>query len=88
LPRALIEAMSRGLPSIGSNVAGIPELLPEEVVFNKGDVEGICKVLGSLIEGDLANYANLNYIKSKKFNLLSLQKVRSELFFKYLRSLK
>jgi glycosyltransferase involved in cell wall biosynthesis len=88
LPRALIEAMSRGLPSIGSNVAGIPELLSEEVVFTKGDVPGICNVLDTLIGGDLERYANLNYIKSKKFNLLSLQKVRSEFFFKYLKSLR
>ncbi|ACY12947.1 glycosyltransferase [Haliangium ochraceum] len=29
LPRALIEAMARALPAIGSRVGGIPELLPE-----------------------------------------------------------
>lgn len=28
LPRALVEAMARGLPAIGSQVGGIPELLP------------------------------------------------------------
>ena len=33
LPRALIEAMARGLPCIGSQVGGIPELLtPEDLV--------------------------------------------------------
>lgn len=30
LPRAMIEAMARGLPCIGSTVGGIPELLPPE----------------------------------------------------------
>jgi glycosyltransferase involved in cell wall biosynthesis len=30
LPRAMIEAMARGLPCIGSTVGGIPELLPAE----------------------------------------------------------
>jgi len=30
MPRALIEGMARGIPAIGSNVGGIPELLPEE----------------------------------------------------------
>jgi glycosyltransferase involved in cell wall biosynthesis len=33
LPRALVEAMARGCPAIGSNVGGIPELLlPEDLV--------------------------------------------------------
>jgi len=33
LPRAMIEAMARGLPCIGTNVGGIPELLlPQEIV--------------------------------------------------------
>src|SRR5690606_42058407 len=30
LPRALIEAMSRGLPCLGTRVGGIPELLTDE----------------------------------------------------------
>ncbi|WP_219210068.1 glycosyltransferase family 4 protein [Variovorax boronicumulans] len=33
LPRVLIEAMARGLPAIGSDVGGIPELLPIEFLF-------------------------------------------------------
>lgn len=36
LPRALIEAMSRGLPACGSSAGGIPELLDESVVFPTG----------------------------------------------------
>lgn len=34
LPRSLIEAMSRGLPCIASNVGGIPELLNNDMMFN------------------------------------------------------
>jgi glycosyltransferase involved in cell wall biosynthesis len=37
LPRALIEAMARGLPCIGSKVGGIPELLPEDALFPAND---------------------------------------------------
>jgi glycosyltransferase involved in cell wall biosynthesis len=37
LPRALLEAMARGLPCIGSAVGGIPELLPPEDLFPAGD---------------------------------------------------
>jgi len=37
LPRAMIEAMARGVPCIGSDVGGIPELLPDEDRFPPGD---------------------------------------------------
>lgn len=37
LPRAMIEAMGRGLPCIGSTVGGIPELLPLEALVKPGD---------------------------------------------------
>lgn len=41
LPRALIEAMSRALPAIGSKVAGIPELLSQQSLIRKGSVTDI-----------------------------------------------
>ena len=37
LPRAMIEAMARGLPCIGSNVGGIPELLDASELVPAGD---------------------------------------------------
>lgn len=41
LPRALIEAMSRGCPAIGSDRAGIPELLPRCDLVRPGDDEDL-----------------------------------------------
>ena len=41
LPRALVEAMARGLPCIGSDVGGIPELLAAEDLVKPGDVTGL-----------------------------------------------
>ncbi len=38
LPRAMVEAMARSLPCIGSTVGGIPELLPPEDLVPPGDV--------------------------------------------------
>ncbi len=51
LPRALIEAMARGLPCIASAVGGIPELLPPEDMVPPGDVEA----LGTKIRAVLTN---------------------------------
>ncbi len=51
LPRALIEAMARGLPSIATAVGGIPELLPEEDMVTPGNAEElsekICEVVNN-----------------------------------------
>ena len=41
LPRALIEAMGRGLPCIGSAVGGIPELLPSEDLVPPNDAAAL-----------------------------------------------
>ncbi|MHC5074071.1 MAG: glycosyltransferase, partial [Planctomycetota bacterium] len=38
MPRSLIEAMARGIPAIGSNTGGIPELLPKQALVSVEDV--------------------------------------------------
>ncbi|MEQ4302989.1 glycosyltransferase [Plantactinospora sp. B6F1] len=49
LPRALIEAMARGLPAIGSTVGGIPELLPADYLVTPGDVPGLAALIRRLL---------------------------------------
>lgn len=39
LPRAMIEAMARGLPCIGTRVGGIPELLPDDALIEPDSPE-------------------------------------------------
>lgn len=41
LPRAMIEAMARGLPCIGTSVGGIPELLPDSDMVIPGNAEAL-----------------------------------------------
>jgi glycosyltransferase involved in cell wall biosynthesis len=43
LPRALLEAMARGLPAIGSRVGGIPELLAPEDLVAPNDVRCLAR---------------------------------------------
>ena len=45
LPRALIEAMSRGCPALASTTAGIPELLPREDLIRPGDTDALARLL-------------------------------------------
>lgn len=49
LPRATIEAMSRGLPIIGSTAGGIPELLSAGVLHAPGDHIAAARILRRLI---------------------------------------
>ena len=45
MPRALIEAMACGLPCIGAKIGGVPELLPENALVPKNDVNALCNKL-------------------------------------------
>jgi len=45
LPRALVEAMSRACPAIGSTAGGIPELLPPEYLFRPGDAAELSRLI-------------------------------------------
>lgn len=48
LPRALVEAMARGLPCIGSTVGGIPELLAPESLVPPGDAPALARAISGL----------------------------------------
>jgi glycosyltransferase involved in cell wall biosynthesis len=52
LPRALIEALAAGLPSVGSRVGGVPELLPPEVLFTPGSLDDLVRVLRRVLEDE------------------------------------
>jgi len=49
LPRALIEAMARGLPCIGSAVGGIPELLAADDMVPPGDAVALARRIGDVL---------------------------------------
>jgi glycosyltransferase involved in cell wall biosynthesis len=49
LPRAMVEAMARGCPCIGSTVGGIPELLPPEDLVPPDDVGALARKLREVL---------------------------------------
>jgi glycosyltransferase involved in cell wall biosynthesis len=79
LPRAMIEAMSRGLPCIGSNVGGIPELIPNEAVFESENISDICEKVRNVLlsESFYNNLATTCYEKSFNFEKSKVQEQRT-----------
>jgi glycosyltransferase involved in cell wall biosynthesis len=49
LPRALIEAMARGLPCLGAKVGGIPELLSPPELVPPGSVGALAAKLQEML---------------------------------------
>jgi len=90
LPRSLLEAMSCGVPSIGSTAGGIPELLSERVLFKTGctSTRNIYYILMMLRNKRyLKEEAINNFEKSKYYDKNYLHKKRTE-FLKNFKMLK
>jgi glycosyltransferase involved in cell wall biosynthesis len=88
LPRAMIEAMARSLPCIGTAVGGIPELLAPENMVPPGDAASlaakIAEVVGNPIR--MARMSDENLVKASGFAESALCARRSE-FYRRLRSI-
>lgn len=86
LPRALIEAMSRGLPAFGSNVGGIPELLESQFIFSnrRKKVDEICNILLSFIKDTMKEQARRNYEEAKKYDKEIIEERRRKFFEKFI----
>lgn len=84
LPRALIEAMSKGCPSLGSTTGGIPELLNSKFIFHNGSVNEICEILRKLDQSIMIAEANRSYEKAKEFDKELLDRKRSEFYRKFI----
>ena len=70
LPRALIEAMARGLPALGSRVGGIPELLDSDYLFSKGDVNAISTLIeNTFLTPRLLRDASMQNFERSKYYL-------------------
>lgn len=87
LPRAMIEAMSRGLLCIGTNVGGIPELLQKESLVEVESPEQISeKVQFFLKNKEVANIqAMINLESSKEYTNEKLNTKRTD-FYRFLKN--
>jgi len=80
LPRSLIEAMSRGIPCVGSNVGGIPELLPERWIISKDSPEELAEKISDLAISHTERYNSgcENFLTSTEYSKERLSQKRAQ----------
>jgi glycosyltransferase involved in cell wall biosynthesis len=86
LPRALVEAMARALPCIGSDVGGIPELLEKEELVPPGDAAALAtKIMAVLSNPERVEAMSLrNLEQSKEYRDIVLAERRRN-FYRHVR---
>ncbi len=85
LPRSLIEAMSRGLPALGSRCGGILELLPEECLHRPGDDKTLSQQLERMVRNHSwrIEQARRNFHEAENYYNEYLEPLRDEFFQKF-----
>jgi glycosyltransferase involved in cell wall biosynthesis len=86
LPRVVIEAMARGLPCIGSDVGGMPELLSAEYMVPSGDAIALARKIKEALSDPsrLTRMSATNWAKARNYRNAVLASRRRE-FYNYLR---
>lgn len=84
LPRSVIEAMSYGITTIGSNVGGIPELLASDMVFKKRSSSQIANIIKKLTNEMMIQMAYENYNKARDYNEEILKKRRFNFYSSFI----
>jgi glycosyltransferase involved in cell wall biosynthesis len=85
LPRAVIEAMSRGCPALASNTGGIPELLPSSCIHEKGNWKRLATQVLNLVENldEQKKLAHLNFKTAQNYTKTVLTPRREEFWKKF-----
>jgi glycosyltransferase involved in cell wall biosynthesis len=86
LPRALIEAMARGVPCIATRVGGIPELLTEEEMVASEDWVGLANKIREVLLAPerLTNMSRRNLDRAQEYGPQVLETRRRQ-FYRFLR---
>ena len=86
LPRAMIEAMARGLPCIGSTVGGIPELLEPEDMIDSVNAAALSRKIRDIVTDPerLARMSSRNVEKARTYDEAYLHEARLG-FYRFVR---
>jgi glycosyltransferase involved in cell wall biosynthesis len=86
LPRALVEAMSRGCPALASSAGGIPELLPPECIHRPGDSRTLAALLERAINDKdwRTGHAEANFRKAAQYDQSVLDPIRRQFWLTFI----
>lgn len=86
LPRAVVEAMSRGLPCIGTNVGGIPELLDQQVLVETENPTAIADKIQYFLNNIdfMSQQSKINVENAREYSFEKLDTKRNN-FYNYLK---
>ncbi|MDU2063452.1 MAG: glycosyltransferase [Sporomusaceae bacterium] len=78
LPRALLEAMGRACPALGSTAGGIPELLPPSCLHKPGDSMALAAGIGAALDNSAwcSNQAKRNFTLAAAYRPSALDPLR------------
>lgn len=90
VPRALIEAMARGCPAVGSVAGGIPELLSPEYTHEIANSKDLAEKITTLLDDPqkLVAQSKQNIATAAQYTQPILQKRRAELFTSFFDTVK
>lgn len=86
LPRAVVEAMSRGCVCIGSRTGGIPELLDESMITGREDVSGFATLIDRILQNEdlRVEQSSKNFNKALEYEAAKLDKERKAFYDKFI----
>lgn len=84
LPRVIIEAAATGLPCISTPVGGIPEIVPQDLLYAPLDVEGFSNRIEEVMKNPVLyeNLSNYFFEKSKEYSINHLTVKRNDFYQK------
>jgi glycosyltransferase involved in cell wall biosynthesis len=83
LPRAVIEAMSRGCACIGSTAGGIPELLESDFIHKQEDIDEFAAlIIKASKKKVLVKLCKRNFKESEKYTSTALDRKRNKFYKK------